>query len=294
MSTIKTKFIADNNVTNAKLAQMAANTVKANVTGSTANASDISATSSATASAFAVRDANANLSVNNLLEGYATTITAAGTTVLSVSSAYLQYFTGSSTQTVTLPSATTLALGQSYVIVNNSTGAVTVNNNGGTTQVVMTANSQAILTCTSISSGNGVWSLSYTYNNLGFYRAGQQSILQTYTFTVTSANATVGATFTNNGQTFTVINTIAAGTTLVCNGTGAPTASGTLTKASGTGDATITFASSTNALPTSQVINFSSAFSSTSYAPSIVWKIQQTQAHNSKHMKLLRNLLVAW
>jgi len=62
-----------------------------------------------------------------------------------------------------------------------------------------------------------------------------------YTFTVTSANATVGATYTNNGQTFTVLYTIASGTILVCGSTGAPAASGTLTKASGTGDATIAF-----------------------------------------------------
>lgn len=66
-----------------------------------------------------------------------------------------------------------------------------------------------------------------------------------YTFTVTSANATVGATYTNNGATFTVLGTIAAGTTLICSGTGAPLASGTLTKATGTGDATITFSANT-------------------------------------------------
>jgi hypothetical protein len=64
-----------------------------------------------------------------------------------------------------------------------------------------------------------------------------------YTFTVTSANATAGATYTNNGQTFTVVTTLVAGTTLICTGTGAPAASGTLTLASGTGDATITFSS---------------------------------------------------
>lgn len=62
-----------------------------------------------------------------------------------------------------------------------------------------------------------------------------------YIFTVTSANATVGATYTNNGVTFTVVNTIAAQTILVCTASGAPTASGTLTKASGTGDSSITF-----------------------------------------------------
>lgn len=63
-------------------------------------------------------------------------------------------------------------------------------------------------------------------------------------FTVTSASATVGATYTNNGVTYTVLATIASATTLTLSSgstTTAPQASGTLTKASGTGDATITF-----------------------------------------------------
>lgn len=68
-----------------------------------------------------------------------------------------------------------------------------------------------------------------------------------YVFTVTSANATAGATYTNNSVTFTVLTTIAAGTTLTCSASGAPAASGTLTKASGTGDATITFSAFANA-----------------------------------------------
>ncbi len=66
-----------------------------------------------------------------------------------------------------------------------------------------------------------------------------------YTFTVTSANATVGAVYSNNSQTFTVTSTIVASTTLVTTGSGNPMASGTLTLVSGTGDATITFSSFT-------------------------------------------------
>lgn len=75
-----------------------------------------------------------------------------------------------------------------------------------------------------------------------------------YTFTVTSANATVGDTYTNNGQTFTVAYTISASTTLVCSATGAPTASGTLTRATGTGDTTITFSAAT-ATTTTPTVN---------------------------------------
>ena len=63
-----------------------------------------------------------------------------------------------------------------------------------------------------------------------------------YVFTITSASATAGATYTNNGQTFTVASTISSATTLVMSSsTGAPLSSGTLTLATGTGSATITF-----------------------------------------------------
>jgi len=65
-----------------------------------------------------------------------------------------------------------------------------------------------------------------------------------YTFTVTAANATAGATYTNNGVTYTVVNTIAAGTTLVMTATSSTIPTGSsLVKATGTGDATITFSS---------------------------------------------------
>lgn len=65
----------------------------------------------------------------------------------------------------------------------------------------------------------------------------------TYTFTVTSANATVGAVYSNSGNNFTVSTTISGATTLVTAGVLAPASSGTLTLVSGTGDSTITFSS---------------------------------------------------
>lgn len=64
-----------------------------------------------------------------------------------------------------------------------------------------------------------------------------------YAFICTAANATSGATYTNNGFTYTVKKTLTAGTKLYTTGTGVPLSSGTLTLASGTGDATITFSS---------------------------------------------------
>ena len=66
-----------------------------------------------------------------------------------------------------------------------------------------------------------------------------------YVFTISSGNATAGATYTNNGHTYTVVSTIAAQTTLTTTSTGAPTTSGALTKTSGTGDSTIAFSAFT-------------------------------------------------
>lgn len=119
-------------------------TTNANLTGpvtSTGNATAIAngaitqamtdATSTPTASKTASYDANSNLSAVNLIDGWATTATAGGTTVLTVGSAYQQTFTGTLSQTVTLPVASTLVQGQQYQIVNASSGTITVNSSGG-------------------------------------------------------------------------------------------------------------------------------------------------------------------
>lgn len=63
----------------------------------------------------------------------------------------------------------------------------------------------------------------------------------TFTFTVTAANATLGDVYTNGSYTYTVLATITGGTTLSCSGNGMMGTSGTLTKVSGTGDTSITY-----------------------------------------------------
>jgi hypothetical protein len=69
--------------------------------------------------------------INNIKMGYSTTATAAGTTTLTASSNYRQFFTGSTTQTIVLPVTSTLVTGIAYEIENNSTGLLTVNSSGG-------------------------------------------------------------------------------------------------------------------------------------------------------------------
>lgn len=73
------------------------------------------------------------------------------------------------------------------------------------------------------------------------YTSGSGNHNLSYYFFCASANATAGATYTNNGVTYTVSATIASGTLLRATGNGAPSVSGTLTKSGGTGDTTITF-----------------------------------------------------
>jgi hypothetical protein len=74
----------------------------------------------------------------------------------------LQYFTGTTTQTVTLPVVSTLTLGHQFVIVNNSTGAVTVNSSGGNEVVVLKAGTSVVVT-TILTTGTSAasWSSSY-------------------------------------------------------------------------------------------------------------------------------------
>lgn len=99
----------------------------------------------ATASTLAERDSSANLTVNALIQSTASTATAGGTTTLTIASAPVQVFiTGSpTTQTVKLPT-TSVAAGAQYIIINQSTGAVTVQSSGANTIATLAGSSVGI------------------------------------------------------------------------------------------------------------------------------------------------------
>lgn len=84
---------------------------------------------------------------NATLRGWTTTATAAGTTTLTNASSHQQEFTGSTTQTVVLPVTSTLALGWSYEIINNSTGSLTIQSSGANTIGTITGGTTASLVC---------------------------------------------------------------------------------------------------------------------------------------------------
>ncbi len=212
-----------------------------------------SVTTSPTASEFAGWDTNSNFSADNFIEGYATTATSAATTTLTVDSVGLQYFTGSTTQTVKLPVTSTLVLGQQYNITNNSSGVVTVQSSGSNTIQAMAQNTKLIVTCIS-TSGTGIasWDAHYT--------------TETGEGTVTSVAMTVPSILSISGSPITTSGTLAlsySGTALpVANGgTGAPTLTGVLT---GNGSSAVT----ANAITQHDVLVGGASNAITSISPS--------------------------
>lgn len=90
--------------------------------------------------------------------------------------------------------------------------------------------------------GDGTWSTPLNVPpTVQRFTTGSGTYNSNYTFIISSGSATVGATYTNNAVTFTVYATVASATQIVMRGSGAPSSSGTLTYATGTGDGTLTF-----------------------------------------------------
>lgn len=151
------------------------------VTGVLPNA-NTTATPNATASTIMSRDASVNSRVNEMIENFSTTATAAGTTTLSVTSSPLQQFTGTTTQTVKLPDATTLVVGHYFTVLNRSTGVVTVTDNSNATVQALNAGAQTTFVLTNNGTAAGVWDASTS--------SGSGSVAQYATYIVGTASGT--------------------------------------------------------------------------------------------------------
>ena len=115
-------------------------------------------TASTGASSVVLRDTNANITANSITPGWTSTATAAGTTTLTVASTYYQRFTGSTTQTVVLPSATTMATGQGFVIDNDSSGNLTLQDGSAGALGIVVPGMAAYAFCENNSTTAGSWS----------------------------------------------------------------------------------------------------------------------------------------
>lgn len=127
-------------------------------TAGTLNASNIVVSGMLSSNAASLSE---TLTAKNVNFGFSST--AAGNVTLNTSSPYYQELTGSSAQTVTLPSTATLVLGESFTIFNNGTSTVTINAFGGNVVKVLPPNAQTTLTCVSTSlNTSAAWNQSST------------------------------------------------------------------------------------------------------------------------------------
>lgn len=122
------------------------------------------------------------LNLRGSLHSFATTATAAGTTTLTVSSARKQEFTGTTTQTITLPVVSTLFVGYPFTIINSSTGVLTINSSGGNLVKTLRPGATAQLTAVLITGTTAAsWSVEASESNN-----------TTYTSTVSGSGGSAG------------------------------------------------------------------------------------------------------
>jgi len=114
-------------------------------------------TASSGANSVVLRDANQNITANNIHLGFASTVSAAGTTTLTAASSYYQRITGTSTQTIKLPDATTMTNGRAFVIDNDSTQNVTVIDNASGTVDTIVGGTIDMVICLDNSTTAGTW-----------------------------------------------------------------------------------------------------------------------------------------
>jgi hypothetical protein len=188
-------------------------------------------TSSSGANSVVLRDANANVVFNNFTANAIAVTAAAGTTILTVASARTQILVGSTTQTFQLPDATTLVLGQSFLFINNSSGALTVTNNASATIETIPSGGISQIGALSIATSAGTWGIysflpgTYNFNNVNADFGGADIINSDWNgTTIASGYGGTGlTTFTaaNNALYSTSASALTAGTLPVpAGGTG--------------------------------------------------------------------------
>ena len=198
------------------------------------------------------KDANGNVSANSFTPGWTSNTTASATTTLTVISSYYQRFVGTLTQTVILPDATTVSLGQGFILDNDSTGNVTLLANGGGALGAVVPGMAAFIFCENNSTAAGSWSGymfvpgagpsgAVTWGTSGLNMGGGtlsgatwagSTISMTYGGTGASLLPTAGASVYSTGTALALTAAGTSGQVLVSGGSGSPTWNTTLTSVS--------------------------------------------------------------
>ena len=237
-------------------------------------------TASSGANSVVLRDTNQNTALNNIFRNTTSTVSAGGTTVLTAASSYTQVLTGTTTQTYQLPDATTLANGASFQFNNNSTGLLTIVNNGSGAVATVADGGATQLFLTSTSTANGTWDVhGFIPENILW---GTNSLyLNSDVITGGTWNGgTIGTPYGGTGLTsFTSGGALyATSTSSLTSGTLPTTAGGTSIATYTTGD--VIYASATNTLAklpigsTGEVLTVSGGIPAWSAIPSNVSSFQ--------------------
>jgi len=205
-------------------------------------------TASSGASSVVLRDANQNTSLNNIFRNTTSTVSTGGTTVLTAASSFTQVLTGTLAQTYQLPDATTLVNGASFQFNNNSTGLLTIVNNGSGAVATVAAGGAAQIFLTSTSTSNGTWDVhGYIPENVT-WGTNALSLGSTVITGGTWNGGTIGTAYGGTGLTsFTSGGALyATSTSSLTSGTLPATSGGTGLSTYTTGD--VIYASATNTL----------------------------------------------
>jgi hypothetical protein len=150
----------------------------------------------------------ASLEYGGIVEQLAATATAAGTTTLTNVSKQIQVFTGTAAQTIVLPDATTMSIGQKFEIYNQSTSSLTLQFNGGaaftdaagTARGVIATNTSLVAKVQTVGTAAGTWAVTIS-------AAGAAG-------TVTSASVVTANGFSGTVATPTTTPAITVGTSV--------------------------------------------------------------------------------
>jgi hypothetical protein len=212
-----------------------------------------------------LRDSSNNITANAYFNGF-TSVAASGSTItLTVASTPVYLVTGSGGQVIQLPNATTLPNGTIFSFNNNqSSGAITVNNNSGTLIVSVPSGAYVTVVLLSNATAAGSWdrhdqtpaNTSWSTNTLDYPGSITSATWNGNTIAINRGGTNGTATPTNGGVAYgtgSAYAFTAAGTSgyvLTSNGAAAPTWQAS------TGGLTITDDTTTNA---TRYLTFTSA-----------------------------------
>lgn len=163
-----------------------------------------------------------NITANTFLLKSTSTPTAASTTYLSVNSEQVQFFTGTTTQTVNLPTDQ-VAVGHTFTVINLSSGLITIKSSNGNN--VAYAGTSSVVTVMANTAGPTIgahWSV-ISYGASSGYLSGVPSLVLRDNNGIITARTVINAATSTVTSGATVTMTVSSNTIQIFTGTAAHT-----------------------------------------------------------------------